>query len=207
MLTILCLSFIVTFFSNPLKLLFPFHFACFHFYLLLRFQHFLCHFMLFLVLPSFLWFYYFFFHFFPELCQLPAFVFLSHARVCASVLYFHFMAVIALPQFFFSFSYIILAQTLQLFFFFFSITHFLMQGCFSWARTFQNIYIRRRASVLLRVTWNFEFELICPLFLSNQQDYAALGFFNIQSVCPPQLPQSHDFLLDNGLLFFPSLSK
>lgn len=89
--------------------LFPFHFACFHFYLLLRFQHFLCHFMLFLVLPSFLWFYYFFFHFFPELCQLPAFVFLSHARVCASVLYFHFMAVIALPQFFFSFSYIILA--------------------------------------------------------------------------------------------------
>lgn len=124
MLTILCLSFIVTFFSNPLKLLFPFHFACFHFYLLLRFQHFLCHFMLFLVLPSFLWFYYFFFHFFPELCQLPAFVFLSHARVCASVLYFHFMAVIALPQFFFSFSYIILAQTLQLFFFFFDYSFF-----------------------------------------------------------------------------------
>lgn len=101
--SLLCLSSTVIFFSNPLKLLFPFHFpCCFHLYPLLCFQQCLCHLMLFLVLPSFLFCVFVFFHFFPELCQSLPIVLPPHARVFASVSCVFFMAEIAVHDFPFS---------------------------------------------------------------------------------------------------------
>lgn len=98
---LLCPSSIVPiFFSNPLKLPFPFHCTCcFHFYPLLCFQQCLCHLLLFSVLPSFVWFYFFpstfflnsashcllFCHLVLEYCF--CFVFLFNGSDCSTMIF------------------------------------------------------------------------------------------------------------------------